>query len=319
MVEKYKGTSRSRIEIDRAYAKWVTKITSPQVIDKESKLSLREVFSRYLKKMQGGSYYPAQKRMLQTMLERFGDIPAIELTQQQVEDFQIHLRGVGYAPSTINQHIACGKAAWTFTMRKHENPFKVKMFRMDNKVTEFLSGPEEIALLDAAKTLDQVPNDGNRVVCLHAILLCALRTGLRRTNVLNLNLSEVDLDNRLITIRQKGDKTHHVHISDELLGVLKAITPSAEGFFFVNPFTGKPYRDISNRFGVAKKMAGITRAFRFHDLRHTFATKMQRQTGNLHLVSRALGHTTIMMSQRYAHISSTDMAEAFQMQDQSGL
>jgi len=50
--------------------------------------------------------------------------------------------------------------------------------------------------------------------------------------------------------------------------------------------------------------------FRFHDLRHTFATRMLRQTKNLKLVSKLLGHTSVETTTRYAHVMDGDLAEA---------
>jgi integrase len=52
--------------------------------------------------------------------------------------------------------------------------------------------------------------------------------------------------------------------------------------------------------------------FRFHDLRHTFATRLLRQTGNLKLVSRLLGHTTIDTTARYAHVLDEDLEQALE-------
>ena len=50
--------------------------------------------------------------------------------------------------------------------------------------------------------------------------------------------------------------------------------------------------------------------FRFHDLRHTFATRLLRKTGNLKLVSRLLGHTTVETTTRYAHVLDGDLQSA---------
>ena len=63
-----------------------------------------------------------------------------------------------------------------------------------------------------------------------------------------------------------------------------------------------------------RKEAALTAAeirdFRFHDLRHTFATRLLRQTGNLKLVSRLLGHTQIETTMRYAHVIDADLRAA---------
>ncbi|TNJ41558.1 tyrosine-type recombinase/integrase, partial [Phaeobacter sp. B1627] len=71
-------------------------------------------------------------------------------------------------------------------------------------------------------------------------------------------------------------------------------------------------RQNSHLFGDFRAALGKAEIedFRFHDLRHTFATRMLRATGNLKLVSRLLGHTSIETTMRYAHVLDTDLADA---------
>ena len=60
-----------------------------------------------------------------------------------------------------------------------------------------------------------------------------------------------------------------------------------------------------------RKLAGIT-DLRFHDLRHDFATKLLRTTGNLRLVQKALGHASIKTTERYAHVLDEEVAQAME-------
>ena len=60
-----------------------------------------------------------------------------------------------------------------------------------------------------------------------------------------------------------------------------------------------------------RKRAGV-KGFRFHDIRHDFATKLLRETSNLKLVSRALNHTDVKTTVRYAHVVDSDLSEALQ-------
>lgn len=60
-----------------------------------------------------------------------------------------------------------------------------------------------------------------------------------------------------------------------------------------------------------RKRAGV-KGFRFHDVRHDFATKLLRATGNVKLVSRALNHADIKTTMRYAHVMDGEVAEALQ-------
>jgi len=73
---------------------------------------------------------------------------------------------------------------------------------------------------------------------------------------------------------------------------------------FVNPDTGNPYTDISRAFNGACKRAGIKK-LKFHDLRHTFGSRLVRNGANLNLVRELMGHASIVTTQRYLH-SGTD-------------
>lgn len=155
---------------------------------------------------------------------------------------------------------------------------------------------------------------------LHALVLFALMTGARRASICGLKWSDVDLNTRRIRFRIKGGATQTFPINAELRALLsslpRATTPEARAHVFtyadddgqrrrINPTGGH----IHTAFRKAVAEAGIT-DFRFHDLRHTFATRLLRQTGNIKLVSRLLGHTSIDTTARYAHVLDGDLADA---------
>jgi integrase len=71
------------------------------------------------------------------------------------------------------------------------------------------------------------------------------------------------------------------------------------------------YNGLESYWRRLRERAGIT-GFRFHDYRHDFATKLLRETGNLRLVQKALGHATIATTQRYAHVLEDEVADAIE-------
>ena len=120
----------------------------------------------------------------------------------------------------------------------------------------------------------------------------------------------------------KGDKEHRLPMNAEIIALLSALPRSNtlvhRSFVFTFedrntgerkpiPKTGGPWRSWTQ---------ALTRAeidnFRFHDLRHTFGTRMLRQTQNLKLVSKLMGHANIETTARYAHVMDDDMADAMQ-------
>ena len=76
------------------------------------------------------------------------------------------------------------------------------------------------------------------------------------------------------------------------------------------------YAGAKSEWQAMRKRAGV-KGFRFHDVRHDFATKLLRETGNLKLVSRALNHTDVKTTARYAHVVDFDLSEALQRLSQS--
>lgn len=74
---------------------------------------------------------------------------------------------------------------------------------------------------------------------------------------------------------------------------------------------------VLRAFATAKKMAKITRRFRFHDLRHTFASTLASQGVSLQVIAKALGHTTTRMSERYARPSEEAIHKAAEAPDRA--
>lgn len=136
-------------------------------------------------------------------------------------------------------------------------------------------------------------------------------TGMRRGEILNLRKANVDLvANQIRVTRTKSNKARFIPIHESLVPILQAaITRSSTEYVFTNAH-GRPF---SHRIGVAFRRAtrklGIE-DLRFHDLRHDFATKLRRNGMGLDLIAALLGHTTLAMTQRYAHLGRDDLRAA---------
>jgi integrase len=156
---------------------------------------------------------------------------------------------------------------------------------------------------------------------LHPFVKFALMTGARRATICGMRWRDVDLNTARLRFRVKGEKTRFFPINGELRAFLSALpranAPGAASYVFtyvneqtlerlpISPAGGGVHED----FHKAVVKAGIE-DFRFHDLRHTFATRMLRKTGNLKLVSRLLGHSSIESTVRYAHVLDDDLHNA---------
>lgn len=137
-----------------------------------------------------------------------------------------------------------------------------------------------------------------RFRAMRPVFVVALETGLRRGDLLALRWSSIDLAAGLIRVTMSKTKEEAViPISSELRGALNELRFRArEGVVF----PGLSYTTLERDFRIAKAVAGIGRRLRFHDLRHTFASRLASAGVSLQVIAKMLGHTTVQMSQRYA-------------------
>ena len=142
-------------------------------------------------------------------------------------------------------------------------------------------------------------------------------TGIRISELVGLNVSDVNLNDKKITIKAKGEKVETRFINTKLRQVLKtylrkrmSIITDSLALFISNQKTRITVRQIDRRFGQWLKWSGINRRLTVHSMRHTFATELYRRTNNLMLVSKALGHRHISTTQIYTHLYDFELEDA---------
>lgn len=149
---------------------------------------------------------------------------------------------------------------------------------------------------------------------LKPVFVVAIETGLRKMDILNLEWTQVDLDGGFIRLLMKKTKKWAVVPISTLCRA--ALTECRErGVVSRNVFVnadGSRIADITLRraFLRAKRIAGITRRFRFHDLRHTAACTLASAGVLLQVIQKILGHTSSKMTERYVRVSDAAVAEA---------
>jgi integrase len=142
------------------------------------------------------------------------------------------------------------------------------------------------------------------------IIRFTLKMATRIGESVSLSWQNVDLDAGVITLLRKRGKLQSIPISDDVVVLLREQIGRNQEFVFAydngNPMT---YSGVDSVFGRAVKRAGI-KDFRLHDLRHTGATRLVRETGNLRLAKDLLGHAKIETTMRYAHATQEDLRHA---------
>jgi integrase len=226
------------------------------------------------------------------------------------------------SPSTVNRYVTtlsalCAHARkmwgvevgnWSLSSHKQAEPRGREVF---------LEHAQARALWDAA------------VAHLRPILLLELTTGLRKGNVHALRWEEVSLPMARLVLIQKGGRPLGVDLVPAAVALLEGLQPDETRrrgpvFWFGNPAVacrcsaclspskrGHGIGSTRRSFATAAKEAGLGGlGLRFHDLRHSFASWLLNQTGDLELVRQALGHRNIQTTVRYAHLAPGRKAAA---------
>lgn len=151
---------------------------------------------------------------------------------------------------------------------------------------------------------------------LKPLVLVAVNTGMRRGEVFSLRWSDVDLKNKIVTVEgdtSKSGQTRHIPLNREALAALKGWAKQGQNAGYIFPGkAGARLDNVNSSWSALLERAAIT-GFRWHDLRHTFASKLVMAGVPLNTVRDLLGHSDIQMTLRYAHLAPDSKAQAVEL------
>ena len=212
-------------------------------------------------------------------------------------------RGMPPANGTINRELATLKHMFNKAIdwkKAERNPVRgIRFLKEPPPVERILNEEEEERLLQAS-----APH-------LRVAILIALNTGLRLGEVLALRWRDIDFRNDLVTVEHgKGDRRRQVEMNNRLKSALKDYRRICKSeYLFCSDRTGKPTLSPKTAFSAAVRRSGIGH-IRFHDLRHTFATRLRRKNVNPFTVQKLMGLSSIEMFLRYSHPGANERREA---------
>ena len=241
---------------------------------------------------------------LATLLPIMGKIRIDRLTPPHIDEILAQV-AAGRSGSTVNRYRSFVSSCFTFAMKRNlaqSNPCtRVGRWKENTARTRFLLPDEEERLVRVLK--------GDPVEHHEWEFRLAIRTGMRRGEQFHAKWADVHVDESFMTVNGKT-RERHVRLNKdakEALEKLRSITGEKE--YVIPDANGGAMRDTRKWFRVALQEANI-RNFRWHDLRHTFASRAIMSGADLRAVQDLLGHSTLGMTEKYAHHSKEHLQRA---------
>lgn len=332
--KRVRQSFKKKKEAEAELAKRVSLIAEKRYLDvkKDYKTTFKELLERYeesfkhqrsfdrfkaicLKNIKG--YFGEETRISST---RYGDIE----TYRNILVGKPTVRGTTRSIATINREISALRHLFSKAVEWElieETPFRrgrSLILKENNARLRYLSEEEITMLLNACS-----PH-------VRSIVTCALNTGMRRGEILSLKWSQIR--NHFIYLQKtKTDEPRQIPINDALDTLFRDLSKAQgknteyvflfsrrkkvtkreheSGLKVIELKAGDPIQGVKTGFSAALRRAGIEN-FRFHDLRHTFASHMIMRGASLKEVQEILGHKTMTMTLRYAHLSQEHKKKA---------
>jgi integrase len=225
----------------------------------------------------------------------FGNRPIGQITRAELQDWQARKRQTNKS-ATVNRimcrlrHMFNKAVEWDLL---DDSPMtRLKFLPENNARLRYLSMAECERLLEACVT----PH-------MRAMATLALHTGMRRGEIFSLQWNDLDLVSGHIVIRDsKNGERRHVPMDSTVRTLLSGYSPTAGSSHVFPGASGGRLNTIQKAFRNARKRAALS-DLHFHDLRHTFASHWMMNGGDLYVLKEILGHKSVAMTQRYAHLS----------------
>lgn len=243
------------------------------------------------------------------------NINFVSITRSEFERYLLYLKTLGLKTSTLFRKTESVKAFYKFMLierRIDKNPLsEFSAPKLERRLPDYLSFTE------TEKILDSFSAEDFKTLRTSAIIDLLYSAGLRISEVCNLTIESVNLEQGWVRVKGKGSKERIVPIADETIKLLRLYLDERNSVllkkrmdvsdnFFVNR-SGKKisriqiWKDIKN---FAKK-AGITKNVYPHIFRHTFATHLLQRGADLRSIGEMLGHSSLNTTQIYTHLDKS--------------
>ena len=310
---KYKRYYEKIGNVSKTVAKEIANEIRSQIIrgeyipQREKKALFKEAAERYLEwyKTKSGARQRSVKiheQRVRTLIEYFRSYQLKRISYFTIEHYKKKRLQDGVSKETVNKELTILKSI--FNRAKEFGFFSGDLPKIEKFKDTQKEGVRYLTEEEARRLINACPE------WFRPVVIFALNTGLRAGEIFSLTWDMVDFKNRHLYIQSSHTKTkklYKIPLNNVAYNLLLELYKNRKphGYVFTNS-KGKPYSiDGQGYRGVFKracKRAGITN-FRFHDLRHTFASWIAMKSKDIYAVQRLLNHSDLSMTKRYAHLT----------------
>ncbi|PYB67762.1 MULTISPECIES: site-specific tyrosine recombinase/integron integrase [unclassified Thermoplasma] len=231
-----------------------------------------------------------------------------EVTPMDIERYKNYL-AVKLKYSKTSQYLAIKAVKLFYKSLDLKIPVNLTPPKRPMHIPVYLTEDEAKRLIDESKADRRM----------HAIVSVLAYTGIRVGELCNLRISDVDLQEAVINVRSgKGDKDRIVIMSEECVKALseyldeRLSMESADDYLFIsNKHVKYDTSTIERMIRRLGKQAGIQKNVTPHVLRHTFATSVLRNGGDIRFIQQILGHASVATTQIYTHLNDSALREMY--------
>ena len=242
----------------------------------------------------------------------------LEASTSNVRQFLMDMTKRRLSAAAVRRRVAALRAFYKFARReglREDNPvIEIGMVKLPGRL------PKAISIKDTERLLSTKPNAGlpewqkRRDA---AILELLYATGIRRAELVGIDVADIDFDQRTIRVVGKGNKERFVifnSFAHEALDRYLAVRPpSSDGALFVSRLGRRlSYPQVGNIFRLFVRLSGLEGKISPHTMRHSFATHLHQRGVDIMTIKELLGHESVATTQIYSKVTLSHIKSAYE-------
>ncbi|OQA53273.1 MAG: Tyrosine recombinase XerD [candidate division WS2 bacterium ADurb.Bin280] len=265
-------------------------------------MNIQEILERTKRELRLRAYSPKTIEAYIFCIRKYLDFKKSNLDridEENIKDYLLKLQDSGKSSQTVNLHINSIKYLYREIFKNHKK-INIKFAKRSQKLPVVLSRQE------IKRIIDSIQNQKHRL-----IIALSYGAGLRVSEAQNLKVCDIDIDQKIIHIKNAKGKKDRISLLPEkiIVELKKAIAYKQKGdLLFESERGGKlSTRSLEKIFESALSNSGIAKSATFHSLRHSFATHLLENGVDVRYVQELLGHANIRTTQIYTHVTNPNI------------